>query len=160
GSPVAVYEEPATAYVADFLGVSNMMSAVGDGEGKVRLGDFQLTAAGGDFSAAGRIKLVIRPERVHLADHGTAGDNRIPGMVERVLYVGSTIQVIVHLAHGETLQAWTQNRGGDPPWQQGTPVSVHLPADAIRVLVDESEAADEAADRDRAIALGRQDCEF
>src|SRR5499433_2168020 len=66
GSPAEVYEEPATAYVADFLGVSNMMSAVGDGEGKVRLGDFRLTAAGGDFSAAGRIKLVIRPERVHL----------------------------------------------------------------------------------------------
>jgi len=160
GSPVDVYEEPATAYVADFLGVSNMMSAVGEGEGKVRLGDFQLTAAGGDFSATGRIKLVIRPERVHLEDHGTAGGNRIPGMVERVLYVGSTIQVIVHLAHGETLQAWTQNRGGDPPWRQGTPVSVHLPADAIRVLVEESEAADEAADRDRAIALGRQDREF
>jgi hypothetical protein len=64
-------------------------------------------------------------------------------MVERVLYVGSTIQVVVHLAHGETLQAWVQNRGGDPPWQQGTPVSVHLPADAIRVLVDETDVGDE-----------------
>jgi len=63
-------------------------------------------------------------------------------MVERVLYVGSTIQVVVHLAHGETLQAWMQNRGGDPPWQQGTAVSVHLPADAIRVLADEAGAGD------------------
>src|SRR5262249_25895195 len=44
--------------------------------------------------------------------------------------------------HGETLQAWTQNRGGDPPWQQGTAVSVHLPADAIRVLADEAGAGD------------------
>src|SRR5262245_47645958 len=43
GSPVEVYEEPATAYVADFLGVSNLMSAQGDGGGSVRLGDFQLT---------------------------------------------------------------------------------------------------------------------
>jgi len=32
-----------------------------------------------------------------------------------------------------------QNRGGDPPWQQGTAVSVHLPPDAVRVLVDETE---------------------
>ncbi len=143
GSPVEVYEEPATAYVADFLGVSNLMSALGDGGGMVRLGDFQLMAAGGDFGARGRIRLIIRPERVHLEDHGTSGDNRIPGMVERVLYVGST-----------TLQVWMQNRGGDPPWQQGTAVTVHLPADAIRVLVDESEAAAEEAGRDRAIALG------
>jgi hypothetical protein len=35
------------------------------------------------------------------------------------------------------------NRGGDPPWQQGTAVSVHLPPDAIRVLVDETEVAHE-----------------
>jgi len=139
GNPVEVYEEPASAYVADFLGVSNMMSAVGEGGGRVRLGDFQLVAAGGDFGAEGRIRLVIRPERVTLEDHGTAGDNRVPGMVERVLYVGSTIQVLVHLAHGETLQAWMQNRGGDPPWQQGTAVSVHLPADAIRVLAEQAE---------------------
>ncbi len=143
GSPVDVYEEPSTAYVADFLGVSNLMSAVGEGGGRVRLGDFQLMAAGGDLSALGRIRIVIRPERVHLEEHGTSGDNRIPGMVERVLYVGSIIQVLVHLAHGETLQAWTQNRGGDPPWQQGTVVSVYLPPDAIRVLVDETDMHDE-----------------
>jgi len=138
GSPVDVYEEPATAYVADFLGVSNMMSAEGDGTGRARVGDFHLTATGGDLAARGQIRLVIRPERVHLEDHGSSGENRIPGMVERVLYVGSTIQVLVHLAHGETLQAWTQNRGGDPPWQQGTAVTVHLPSEAIRVLAEEA----------------------
>jgi spermidine/putrescine transport system ATP-binding protein len=143
GSPVEVYEEPSTAYVADFLGVSNLMPALGDGEGKVRLGDFRLVAARGDTGARGRVRVVIRPERVHLDDHGTPGDNRIPGMVERVLYVGSTIQVLVHLAHGETLQAWMQNRGGDPPFHQGTAVSVHLPPDAIRVLVDDTEPAGE-----------------
>jgi spermidine/putrescine transport system ATP-binding protein len=145
GSPAEVYEDPSTAYVADFLGVSNLMSAQGDGGGRVRLGDFELTAARGDFDARGGIRVVVRPERVQLEDHGTTGDNRIPGMVERVLYVGSTIQVLVHLAHGETLQAWMQNRGGEPPWRQGTAVSVYLPADAIRVLVDETDVLDEEA---------------
>jgi ABC-type Fe3+/spermidine/putrescine transport system ATPase subunit len=141
GSPAEVYEEPATAYVADFLGVSNLMPALGEGGGRVRLGDFQLTAAHGDLGARGPIRIVIRPERAALEEHGTQGGNRIPGMVERVLYVGSVIQIIVHLAHGETLQAWVQNRGGDPPWQQGTAVSVHLPPDAIRVLTDVTEVA-------------------
>jgi spermidine/putrescine transport system ATP-binding protein len=145
GSPAEVYEEPSTAYVADFLGVSNMMPALGDGGGRVRLGDFQLMAARGDVGARGQIRIVIRPERVHLSEHGTSGDNRIPGMVERVVYVGSIIQVLVHLAHGETLQAWTQNSGGDQPWRQGTPVSVHLPRDAIRVLADDTQVADEEA---------------
>jgi spermidine/putrescine transport system ATP-binding protein len=157
GSPAEVYEEPSTAYVADFLGVSNLMSALGDGGGRVCLGDFQFMAARGDLGARGPIRIVIRPERVRLEDQGTSGDNRIPGMVERVLYVGSTIQVLVHLAHGETLQAWMQNRGGDPPWQQGTAVSVHLPPDAIRVLVDDTEVAGEETP---ATASGRQEGEL
>ena len=157
GSPVEVYEEPSTAYVADFLGVSNLMSAQGEGGGTVRLGDFQFMAARGDFGARGPIRIVIRPERVRLEDQGTSGDNRIPGMVERVLYVGSTIQVLVHLAHGETLQAWMQNSGGDPPWQQGTAVSVHLPPDAIRVLVNDTEVAGEETP---AAASGRQEGEL
>jgi spermidine/putrescine transport system ATP-binding protein len=157
GSPAEVYEEPSTAYVADFLGVSNLMPAVGDGAGKVRLGDFRFTAARGDSGARGPIRIVIRPERVHLEDQGISGDNRIPGMVERVLYVGPTIHVLVHLAHGETLQAWMQNRGGDPPWQQGTAVSVHLPPDAIRVLVDDTEVAGEEVP---AAASGRQEGEL
>src|SRR5258708_2279658 len=121
------------------------MSAFGEGGGRLRLGDFELMAGRGDVSARGPIRLVVRPERVHLEDHGASGENRIPGMVQRVLYVGSVIQVIVHLAHGETLQAWMQNRGGDPPWHQGTAVSVHLPADAVRVLVEVSDARDEEA---------------
>jgi spermidine/putrescine transport system ATP-binding protein len=157
GSPAEVYEEPSTAYVADFLGVSNLMSALGDGGGRVRLGDFRFTVARGDSGARGPIRIVIRPERVRLEDQGAAGDNRIPGMVERVLYVGSVIHVIVHLAHGETMQAWMQNRGGDPPWQQGTPVSVHLPSDAIRVLVDDTEVAGEETP---AAASGRQEGEL
>jgi spermidine/putrescine transport system ATP-binding protein len=141
GTPSEVYEEPATAYVADFLGVSNLMEATADGpDGKgrarVRLGEFDLHAAKGDTDARGDVKVVIRPERVQLEESGTTGENRVPGMVERVVYVGSTMQVIVHLAPGQTLQAWVQNQGGGLPYGQGHPVSVHLPPEALRVLLD------------------------
>lgn len=141
GTPSEVYEEPATAYVADFLGVSNLMdaAAVGsteDGRGKVRIGDFELVAAKGDTDATGSVKVTIRPERVRLEDHGTTGENRVPGMIERVVYVGSTLQIIVHLAPGQTLQAWMPNEGSGIPFEQGTPITVHLPADALRMLMD------------------------
>jgi spermidine/putrescine transport system ATP-binding protein len=157
GSPAEVYEEPSTAYVADFLGVSNLMQAEGDGDGTVRLGDFRFTAARGEYRARGPIRIVIRPEQVRLEEQGSSGDNRMPGMVERVLYVGPVIQVIVHLAHGDTLQASMQNRGGDLIWQQGTAVSVHLPPDAIRVLVDQTEVVVEDAP---AISPDRQEGEL
>jgi hypothetical protein len=48
------------------------------------------------------------------------------------------MQVIVHLAPGQTLQAWVQNQGEGLPYSQGHPVSVRLPVDALRVLVDAS----------------------
>jgi spermidine/putrescine transport system ATP-binding protein len=142
GTPAEVYEEPATTYVADFLGVSNLMDARCDGadangRARLRLGDFELAAASGDTDARGDVRVVIRPERVRLEAHGTMAENRVPGMVERVVYVGSTIQVIVHLASGPTVQSWWQNRGESVlPYGQGDPVNVHLPPDALRVLVD------------------------
>jgi spermidine/putrescine transport system ATP-binding protein len=145
GTPSEVYEEPGTAYVADFLGVSNLMEARvegrdADGRAKVRLGDFELVASKGDTDAVGDVKIVIRPERVRLEQQGTVGENHVPGMVERVVYVGSIMQVIVHLAPGQTLQAWVQNQGEGLPFQQGAPVAVHLPVEALRVLASGSGA--------------------
>jgi spermidine/putrescine transport system ATP-binding protein len=141
GTPSDVYEEPTTAYVADFLGISNLMDAEADGldadgHAKVRLGEFSLAAGQGETDARGAVKIVIRPERVRLEESSASGQNRVPGMVERVVYVGSIMQVIVHLAPGRTLQAWVQNTGDGLPYAQGHPVSVHLPPDALRVLMD------------------------
>jgi spermidine/putrescine transport system ATP-binding protein len=145
GTPSEVYEEPRTAYVADFLGVSNLMDGRcdgrdGSGRARVQLGDFELSAAQGDTDAHGDVKIVIRPERVRLEETGTTGENRVPGMVERVVYVGSIMQVIIHLAPGQTLQAWVQNQGEQLPFGQGQPVSVLLPPDALRVLADTGSA--------------------
>ncbi|HEY6522220.1 MAG TPA: ABC transporter ATP-binding protein [Solirubrobacteraceae bacterium] len=138
GSPAEVYESPATVFVADFLGVSNLMDAeAGEPSGDhctVRVGDFRLRAAAGDLTASGPVKIVARPERVELRGHGTDQENCLPGMVERTVYVGATLQVMVRLATGAQLQASITNTGDADGYQQGTPVSVHIPADALRVL--------------------------
>jgi spermidine/putrescine transport system ATP-binding protein len=151
GTPDEVYEEPANAWVADFLGVSNLMDGVAeggsaDGSCRVRIGDFEFTAGRGDLAAAGPVKLVVRPERVSLDPHGASGENRVPGMVERLVYSGPTTQIIVRLAPGEALQAMIPNRGNTIPYQQGTPVSVFLPPDALRVLPTDQEAPEPSSD--------------
>jgi spermidine/putrescine transport system ATP-binding protein len=138
GPPEEVYESPATAYVADFLGVSNLMNAQAagfrDGGCRVNLGEFELMARQGETDAVGKVKLSIRPERIDLEGPGTAGDNRIPGMVERIVYVGSQMHVVVNLAPGEKIQVWVPNEGGTLPYSQGTAVAVHFPPEALRVL--------------------------
>jgi spermidine/putrescine transport system ATP-binding protein len=138
GPPKEVYEEPATAYVADFLGVSNLMDAVAsgatDGGCKVAIGEFDLVAGQGEASTVADCKITIRPERVDLEPTGTTGQNRVPAIVERVVYVGSTLQIIVHLASGQTIQAWTPNDGDRDPHRSGDAVTAHFPREALRVL--------------------------
>jgi spermidine/putrescine transport system ATP-binding protein len=139
GTPVEVYEEPNDAYVADFLGVSNLMDAAAAGAGggcacRIRLGDFDLDAERGSTDCTGPVKVAIRPERVRIEAYEAVGPNRVPAMVERLVFLGSTTQVIVRLAHGERVQALVQNHGGVPDYQQGTAVKAFLPADALRVL--------------------------
>ena len=140
GAPKEIYEEPATAYVADFLGVSNLMDAVAkgasDGGCSVQMGDFQLIAGQGDTDAAGPAKMTIRPERVRLEPQGVTGENCIPGMVERVVYVGSILQVFVNVPSGSRIQAWIPNDGLIEPYPSGTALTVCMPRDALRVLPD------------------------
>ena len=142
GTPEEVYNEPVDAYVADFLGVSNLMDARVESRGsgqrscRLRLGDFCLEAQTGQLDAAGAVKLAIRPERIHLHPYETSGDNLVPGMVERLVFLGSTTHVYVRLASGSALQTLVRNDGAALPYSQGTPVSVGLPADSLRVLPD------------------------
>ena len=154
GTPEQVYGEPADAYVADFLGVSNLMDATVAPGGRadvcrVAIGEFALDAACGELSASGEVKLAIRPERIHLHPHGTSGPNHLPGMVERLVFLGSTTQIFLRLANGAALQSLVRNDGGGLPYSQGTPVSVALPAEALRVLADPGMSV--AAIRDRTL---------
>jgi spermidine/putrescine transport system ATP-binding protein len=151
GAPRDVYEDPETLFVADFLGVSNLMDATArgavDGRCQVEVGRFELEAGGGATDVAGPAKIVIRPERVELEPHEASGPNRLPGMVERIVYVGSAVQVLVRVATGETLQALVTNTGQSLPYEQGTPVQLHLPVEALRVLlVVEQEEREEPAE--------------
>ena len=139
GSPREVYEEPTDAYVADFLGVSNLMDAQAicerpTGTCLARLGDFELAAERGRTAVTGAVKLAIRPERIRVEPYESSGPNRVPAMVERLVFLGSATQLILRLAPGARLQALVQNHGDPIAFAQGTPVQAHLPAGALRVL--------------------------
>jgi spermidine/putrescine transport system ATP-binding protein len=147
GSPTQVYEEPADTYVADFLGVSNLMpvDVLARGTGghcEVRLGESVLSVDHGGMDAPDRAHAVIRPERVRIEEFGSSGPNRVPAMVERLVYLGSATQVFLRLAAGIDIQALLQNDGGQAQLAQGTPVHAFLAPDALRVLSGGAPAAD------------------
>jgi len=149
GTPQEVYQEPVTEFVADFLGVVNLLDVeclAGSGPTrKVRLGQFILEAqvpAGHDASAG---RAVIRPECVEVGEAGLTGANRLPGMVDRAVFLGSTTQVMVRLPQGAVVQSLVTNSAMRDALTVGQPVTVHLPAQALRVLAPTRQAPAAAA---------------
>ena len=86
------------------------------------------------------------PPVLHLHPHDASGPNHVPGMVERLVFLGSTTQIFLRLANGAPLQTLVRNDGSPLPWGQGTPVSIALPADALRVLPDPGTSVDAIRD--------------
>jgi spermidine/putrescine transport system ATP-binding protein len=139
GNPREVYDEPADTYVADFLGVSNLMEVdvVERGPGskcQVKLGESALAVERGEVDAVGPAHAVIRPERVRIEPYEKPGPNRVPAMIERLVFLGSSTQVMLRLAPGPLLQALVNNDGTEASFAQGTAVHVFLAPDALRVL--------------------------
>jgi len=138
GSPEEVYREPLTEFVADFLGVANLLDIECLADTgfirTIRYGEFTLDAQVPLGHDAGPGRAVIRPECVELAEAGLTGTNRLPGMVDRTVFLGSTTQVMVRLPHGGVVQSLITNTAGSESFAAGQPVTVGLPSEALRVL--------------------------
>lgn len=116
GPPSELYERPATAFVASFLGVSNLLPGSVAGPGRVRLdaGD----EVGADLAGrTGRVAVGIRPEKIRLGRPGD-GDNSLPGTVRETAYVGVSTQYVVETA-SRALIVYVQNDGATPALQPG-----------------------------------------
>jgi spermidine/putrescine transport system ATP-binding protein len=138
GTAAEVYEEPANSYIAEFLGVSNLMSGVtmpsANGVIRVRVGGHELVASNGSSGIGRPVRLCIRPERIELVDNGATGENVLPANVDRVVYAGPMLNVLLRLEGIGEVQAALPNQGGRVPWDSGMAVKVRFPAAALRVL--------------------------
>lgn len=70
GPPDAVYDSPASAFVAHFLGKTNVLTGVADGAGSVAVDGFSVALAG---ARAGPAMIAVRPERLTIGPAGSAG---------------------------------------------------------------------------------------
>ena len=106
GAPPAVYERPATPFVARFLGFENLLPGVADGAGEV-------ATAAGRFrpapppSAPGEVTLLIKPALARVEAAGgpakSAFENTITGIVQATAFRGRFCQVWLAAGDGERL---------------------------------------------------------
>jgi spermidine/putrescine transport system ATP-binding protein len=113
GRPAELYERPATAFVAGFLGVSNLLPGTVEGTDAVRLEEGTLVRAQVD-GRSGSVAAGVRPEKITLGAGG--GANELPGTVSETAYIGVATQVVVRTAAG-VVQVFAQNldAGGRVP---------------------------------------------
>jgi spermidine/putrescine transport system ATP-binding protein len=140
GTPNDVYDEPQNEFVADFLGISNLMQAEAHGRGIVSLGDSTLRAGRGDLDSTGPVRLTIRPERVELEALAPEQENRLRGIVTRIVFLGSTSRALIELPHGEMLQVLL-TVDAKMQLREGMPLLVHLPTESLRILTASTNAA-------------------
>ena len=102
GTPTELYETPKTAFVAGFLGVSNLIDGTArDGVVETASGIRLQTSNG----ATGRVQVGVRPEKIQLDGSEV---NRIPGRVLESAYIGVATQYVVETDVGR-LMVFAQN---------------------------------------------------
>ena len=105
GSPDDLYERPATPFVARFLGVSNLLEGVSQGDGAVRLDDGSVIRAPAAEGRQGPVAVGIRPEKIRI---GRTDENALTGEVTERAYIGVSTQYIVSTPHG-AITVYVQN---------------------------------------------------
>ena len=107
GTPTELYETPSTAFVASFLGVSNLIPGTVSGPDTVRLHSGPEVRVRADALAGrtGEVAVGIRPEKIEL---GQGQSNSLDGTVVEEAYVGVSTQYIVETGCGR-LTVYRQN---------------------------------------------------
>jgi spermidine/putrescine transport system ATP-binding protein len=139
GDPQELYERPVTAFVAGFLGASNLLPGNVEGPGEVRLNSGTLVRTSPN-GRTGRVAAGVRPEKITLGPGG--GENELTGTVAETAYIGVATQVVVRPPAG-TVHVFAQNidSGGRVP-APGSNVTLTWSPDATFV-VDRGESSEE-----------------
>jgi spermidine/putrescine transport system ATP-binding protein len=117
GPPVDLYENPSSAFVANFLGQSNLLPAkvIGSDASSV-----QLECAGGTLQMprnraaadADSVFVGVRPEKLQLAEgEPPSGTNTLSGTVIDASFIGVSTQYVIRLPDGNQISVFSQNSG-------------------------------------------------
>ena len=96
GSPTDIYNEPENAFVADFIGESNIIDGVMLEDRKVEFCDREFECVDSGFGHNTPVDVVIRPEDLRLV---YAGDGLLQGVVESIVVKGVHYEMMVRTEH-------------------------------------------------------------
>jgi putative spermidine/putrescine transport system ATP-binding protein len=133
-SPLDSYRNPSNAFVADFIGISNLVPGTLSGRDTVLVEGRPIRVARPPERVADgtRVTLSVRPEEVHVRPAQADGENSLVGEVSFVRDLGASVEITVRCGEQEVLAVTTPRER--PRVEIGDPVAVELPAAACVVL--------------------------
>jgi putative spermidine/putrescine transport system ATP-binding protein len=132
GTPFQIYNQPANAFVASFIGTLNVLEAevVDPQRGRLLVEGQEVLASGP--VPPGRVKLSLRPEMLSLEAHPD-NENHLRGTLSNVIFLGSIVRLVVGTGAQElVLDTFSTPRLVLPP--VGSPVSVGFSREACLVM--------------------------
>ncbi len=141
GAAREIYESPVNEFVADFIGLSNIIEGTivdfGDGSASVRVDGTVVkvrTASPLKTGASEQVRIMVRPEKITLA--AGEGEDGVRGRIESGTYLGESTRWVVKLQTGQQISILEQNSGlsGDVASRIGEKASVRWEPDSAVIL--------------------------
>ena len=130
GSPEDIYNEPANAFVADFIGESNILSGVMIEDYKVNFRNHVFECVDKGFSSNENIDVVVRPEDIKISSDETGV---LHGTIKSVIFRGVHYEMIVEEKGYEWIVHNTKH------FKEGTKVSLDIHPEDIHIMKKVSE---------------------
>ncbi|KIQ17734.1 amino acid ABC transporter substrate-binding protein [Variovorax paradoxus] len=139
GTPMEVYEQPATPFVADFVGKVNVLRSVALGDHRFQVGDMELEcdACDGAFEPGEAVNLYLRPEDRAVEHLHDDTPNRLQAKVTKVEFLGGLCiaEVTADALHGQVLGLhFSLNQLHDLDIREGNTIDIALRANRIRAF--------------------------
>lgn len=124
GTPEDIYNEPANAFVADFIGEANIINGVMLEDCKVRLLGVELDCVDKGFGKNKPVDVVIRPEDIEVVPPDQA---KLNGVVEDVIFKGVHFEISVRCNNCHWLIHSTESQKvGDRIGMRVDPFNIHI----------------------------------
>ena len=129
GTPQQIYDEPVNAFVADFIGDSNIVSGQMADEKVVRIDGIEYPCIDGTaegFPPRRRVDVVIRPEDIDIVPYGEGQWN---GIITSKLFIGVHYEMLVQSEHGKIewlLQNYDQHEVGEKIGMKVDPENIQI----------------------------------
>jgi iron(III) transport system ATP-binding protein len=139
GTPMQVYREPASPFVADFVGKTNLLPAIVRENAELEIDGVRLGANGTPvgFRPGAQVSVFLRPEDVVVRGAGENLPGSLPGRIENVEFLGAVCRLGIRVEGIESQLVYADFSPRDMlafQIERGSPVRVTIPGRSIRIF--------------------------